>query len=76
MSNLEAAARTPQVVYKLNGVTYVPHYRNSAIFVGPGYPTYNTDRYSAAELANAGAINETEFLWARGTHGTVSQANL
>lgn len=76
MSNSEPAARTAQVAYKLNDVTYVPHYRNSTIFVGPGYPTHNKKRYSASELLAAGAASVPEFLWARGAHGVVTDSNL
>lgn len=75
MSITEPAARTAQVAYKLNGLTFVPHYRNNSIYVGPGYPIYNNKRYSAAELTAAGATSTPEFLWSRGAHGIVNEAN-
>lgn len=56
---------TPMVSYALNGVTYVPHFKNPDAFVRPGYPKYHTDTYSAAELEAAGAKPTTEFLWPR-----------
>jgi len=37
----EAAPVTAQAAYKLKDVTYVPHYRNSSLYVGPGYPKFN-----------------------------------
>lgn len=70
------AERTPHTVYKLNGVKYVPHYRNRQVFVGPGYPRLTQKVYSAAELAEAGAKEDTDFLWHRGEHGLVNATNL
>lgn len=76
MSNAEPAVRTAQVAYKLGGITYVPHYRNNSIFVGPGYPIHTSKRFSASELVEAGATSIPEFLWARGAHGIVNETNL
>jgi hypothetical protein len=53
----------------------VPHYRNNAIFVGPGYPRHNVTRYSAEELMLMGAVPRVEFLWSRGTSGRVDARN-
>ena len=69
----EAAPVTAQVAYKLRDVTYVPHYRNSSLYVGPGYPKFNRSVYTAAELVLAGAASVHEVLWARGTYGTVNE---
>jgi hypothetical protein len=69
----EAAPVTAQVAYKLQDVTYVPHYRNSSLYVGPGYPKFNRSVYTAAELVLAGAASVHEVLWARGTYGTVNE---
>lgn len=68
----EAAPVTAQVAYKLRDVTYVPHYRNSSLYVGPGYPKFNRSVYTAAELVLAGAASVHEVLWSRGTYGIVN----
>lgn len=70
------AERLPQQVFKLNGVTYVPHYRNRHVFVGPGYPRFTQQFYSATDLINAGALEQTEFLWVRSDHGVVNASHL
>ncbi len=64
-----------QAAYELRGIVYVPHYRNSDIFVGPGYPRHNVTRYSAEELMLMGAKPRVEFLWSRGTSGRVDARN-
>jgi hypothetical protein len=69
----EAAPVTAQVAYKLQDVTYVPHYRNSSLYVGPGYPKFTRRVYTAAELVLAGAASVQEMLWSRGTYGTVNE---
>jgi coproporphyrinogen III oxidase-like Fe-S oxidoreductase len=61
-----------QTAYELRGIVYVPHYRNNAIFVGPGYPRHNVTIYTAADLLALGAVERTEFLWQRGTGGRVT----
>ena len=61
--------------YVLNGITYVPHFRNRNIFVGPGYPRDNLKRYSDKELQMMGAIPTIEMLWSRGESGDVSDRN-
>jgi hypothetical protein len=66
----ESAPLIAQMAYKLNGVTYLPHYRNASVYVGPGYP--KTPRYSAEQLALAGATAVNEMLWVRGNHGIVT----
>lgn len=63
-----------QTVYELRGITYVPHYRNNAIFVSPGYPRHCQERFSAAELELYGAKPRTMMLWSRGTSGRVSDS--
>lgn len=59
-------------VYVKNGVTYVPHYRNISVFVGPGYPRYTRARYAEHELIDAGAKREERMLWTRSLYGTVT----
>jgi hypothetical protein len=61
--------------YVKDGVTYVPHYRNNSIFVGPGYPRRTQMRYTEIELQNAGATRTSSFLWSRGSVGEVSDKN-
>lgn len=68
----DAAKLIPQVAYKMGDVTYVPHYRNSSVYVGPGYPRFNKTRYSVEQLALAGAVAVHEFLWVRSNHGIVT----
>lgn len=70
----EAAPCVAQVAYKLKNVTYVPHYRNNSLYVGPGYPRVNRT-YTAAELVLAGAASVHELLWSRANHGIVNAAN-
>jgi hypothetical protein len=62
-------------VFDLRGITYLPHYRNKDIYVGPGYPTHNMTRYSASELMLKGATPRVAMLWSRGTGGRVSDSN-
>lgn len=61
-------------VYTLKGVTYVPHYRNPSVYVGPGYPRFNQTRYAAHELIDAGAKSREMLLWSRSLYGTVTDA--
>jgi hypothetical protein len=58
----DALAVFPTKVYRLRGVTYVPHY-SKPCYVGPGYGQQNTKEYGPLELLNLGAREETEFLW-------------
>ena len=71
----EKAPVVETTTYVLNGITYVPHYRNRAVFVGPGYPRCTTERYSAAKLIDLGAEKQHAFLWHRSVHGWVDDAN-
>lgn len=64
-----------QTTYRKDGITFVPHYRNNSVFVGPGYPVHNQKRYTAEELLDAGAVKQSRFLWARGTSGAVNKTN-
>jgi hypothetical protein len=54
----------------LNGIKYLPHYQNSAVFVGPGYKEGGV-AYSRAYLEQYGATNAREFLWVRSEYGKV-----
>jgi hypothetical protein len=65
-----------QTVYRLGQITYLPHYRNDSVFVGPGYPRHTQAQYSVADLLAAGAEKDTLALWHRGSGGTVNAQNL
>lgn len=71
--------KTPLVktnTYVLNAIQYVPHFRNKKLFVGPGYPRFNQTLLTEDALVNAGARLVETFLWSRGEHGIVTNANL
>jgi hypothetical protein len=70
-----ALERYAQKVFVLNGITYVPHRRNNNIFIGPGYPRYTRQTYSATDLINLGAVTGIEYLWPRLDDGVVNEAN-
>ena len=59
--------------YQLKSVTFLPHYRNENIFVGPGYPRQTTTVYTADELLKAGAERIVISLWSRGKMGVVAK---
>jgi len=63
-------------VYEKDGITYVPHYRNSAVYVGPGYPRQTKKTYNINELMDAGAKPRLMSLWPRSTFGLVDEKNL
>lgn len=65
-----------QRVWVLKGITYVPHYRNSKLFVGPGYPRYNKSVYTEEFLLMQDAESATIPLWGRpDLPGAVDEAN-
>lgn len=62
-----------QKVYRLKGVTYVPHYVKD-VFVGPGWShktglgdsiTYHPNTYTEQHLIDAGAEQSEMYLWER-----------
>lgn len=67
--------RFEAIVYDLNGITYVPHFRNKNLYVGPGYPRQNLMRYTDVEMQLRGAKPRTEMLWHRGDSGRVDDKN-
>jgi hypothetical protein len=71
----DSVERYPTATYRLGEVLYVPHYRNSSIFVGPGYPKRDNRTYTVFALEDAGAVKETRMLWSRGLFGEVTTAN-
>lgn len=63
------------LTFVLKGITYVPHYRNRKVFVGPGYGRHNLKRYTQEQLLVKGAKPVTQMLWHRGGEGIVSDDN-
>lgn len=61
------ADRHPYKVYKLRGITYVPHYKNPDAYVGPGYPNNGRVWYTKEQLMAAGAKESAEHLLIRST---------
>ena len=64
-----------QKAFKINGIVYVPHYRNDSMYVGPGYPRQTRSIYSASELIAIGATQIKTILWSRGSHGLINERN-
>lgn len=62
--------RTPYLVFQLGGVTFLPHYANESVYVGPGYRTGDV-AYSELYLRKCGATESTMNLWKRATTGLV-----
>lgn len=57
-------------VYVKDDVKYVPHYKNSSVYVGPGYRDGDV-AYSKAYMKQSGAKEEQDLLWTRSTFGSV-----
>lgn len=55
-----------RVVYCLNGITYVPHYKQDS-YVGPGYTTDRSRCYTVEQLIQAGAKPQMRLLFNRVT---------
>jgi len=72
---VEHIEKTNQQVWKLKGVTYVPHYSKPDTFVGPGWThwvanergetAYYPPEYTLLDLIGKGAVAAEMFLWAR-----------
>lgn len=75
-SSFEIAPCVQSYAYTGNGVTYVPHFRNQSVFIGPGYPKKNKKLWTESELQKAGAKRKVTMLWPRGTTGVVNDRNL
>lgn len=71
MKEKEIAPLVENVIYKLKGITYVPHYRNKHLYVSPGYGRYHARLNTSEELKKAGAEEVKQMLWQRGEHGIV-----
>ena len=74
-NNPESAPRDIYPALVLRDIMYVPHYRNKSVYVGPGYPRINQNRFSKNELLDAGAKSIEKMMWSRGDHGVVNAAN-
>ena len=72
----EDVEKAQYVVYKLNGITYVPHYKDYKFYVGPGFPKANGDIFTSDELMAAGATPHGMFLWKRAEHNSRGLAGL
>jgi hypothetical protein len=72
----DTAPREFQTTLRHGSIVYVPHFRNSSVFVGPGYPRFTKQRYSEEELIRLGATREKAPLWPRGTYGIVDDVKL
>lgn len=67
--------KTNQQVWKLKGVTYLPHYTKPDTFVGPGWTVrvelengafmYYPPEYTLLELLSKNAVAGEMFLWPR-----------
>lgn len=68
----EKAELFKYTVFKLKGITYIPHYRDSKRYVGPGYPRHQTDVFTAGELFSRGATPEIAMLWKRSEYGIIN----
>lgn len=71
-SNLPAE-HEPTLAFVLDGLTFVPHYRNRKFFVGLGYGRHNFTCYRQADLLKMGAKPVTIPLWHRGAEGIVDK---
>jgi hypothetical protein len=72
---IEAAEKTNQQVWRLKGITYVPHYTKPNVFVGPGWAAKTTNKlgetkytpmeYTLLDLIAKQAVAGEMFLWPR-----------
>lgn len=70
MEKKEAAPTEEARVYELDGIVFVPHYKNRDLYVGPGYPIGAGDpdpKHTRTEfqLVAAGAKVNKILLWPR-----------
>ena len=57
-----AAPIVATTVYRLNGIPYLPHYRQP-VYVAPGHVEKQSREFTEQELLDAGAVAAREFLW-------------
>ena len=69
----DRAEKISTIVYTLNDITYLPHYKKINCFVRPGYGRQHYEELSAMQLIFAGAKTSTEYLFTRigGEHGSI-----
>jgi hypothetical protein len=65
------AEKKDYLTFNLNGVIYMPHYKDAKLYVGPGYPRVNKSVYTSAELLEVGAKASMLNIWKRAEHGKV-----
>jgi hypothetical protein len=65
MTISHAAPRADYPVFKLHGITYVPHYKNPDAYVGPGYPRHTTNWFTESKLLELGAKATITSLFVR-----------
>jgi len=65
MREREYAEKKDYVTFKLNGITYLPHYQDSKLFVGPGYSRHTKTVYTSTQMLEAGAKASIMHLWRR-----------
>jgi len=68
----EKAELHKYTVFKLNGITYVPHYRDTQRYVSPGYGRFHKNVFTASDLFSAGAVPTVAFLWKRSEFGILN----
>jgi hypothetical protein len=64
-NNKLIADRYEYIAYKWGQIIFVPHYRNSTTFVGPGYPELAPKMWEERELIAVGAQPIKLMLWSR-----------
>ena len=72
----ETAELHKHTTFELNGITYVPHYRDVKRYVGPGYPRHTTAVFTASDLFSAGAVPTISFLWKRSEFGIIKAGKI
>ena len=65
----EVAEKKDYLTYNLNGITYLPHYQNSNLYIGPGYPRHNKNIYKPDDLLAVGAKAVMLHIWKRMENG-------
>jgi hypothetical protein len=66
------AEKKDYLTFKLDGITYLPHYQDAKLFVGPGYPRLTKAVFTSDELLQAGAKASMLHLWIRPKYEKVS----
>ena len=73
MEKKDLIERREYVVCIKDNVTFVPHYRNFNVYVGPGYANTNLEVYTQEELISMGAKMEMRSMWSRAATGEVNE---